>query len=115
MPYPFRSEYFECDCHSLDHTLRITFDPTEDDIRCLDMWVDCAFPSRTLWQRIVIATKYVLGRGSQDWTYGSWILKHEDEKRLKAFFREYDLAIYNLQQKSKKVLEGDNATQEDSL
>lgn len=97
-----RTEYFDCECHSHDHSIRFAFDPTEEDIRCLDIWVDAHFPNnRTLWQRIVLATKYVLKHSELDQSYGSWILKHEDEPRLKAFFREYDMTIWKL--KSKQV------------
>src|SRR4051812_13001013 len=85
-----RSETFDCECFSYDHSIRFAFDSTEEDIRHQEIWVDAHFPNnRSLWQRIVLAAKYVLKRGPQDYTYGSWILKHDDEARLMKFFHEY--------------------------
>lgn len=114
-----RVEHFDCECHSYDHGIRFAFDPTETDIRCLEIWVDAHFPNNhSLWQRIVMAAKYIFKKGKLDWTYGSWILKHEDEARLKNFFREYDLAVWKLRmaQVRQQAKEGDDAvTKNDSL
>lgn len=109
-----RTEYFDCACFSYDHAIRFAFDPTEDDISCLEIWVDAHFPNnRSLWQRIVMAAKYVLKIGPQDWTYGSWILKHEDEVRLKNFFREYDMMVWKL--KARKQEGGHAAIEENGV
>jgi hypothetical protein len=99
----FRTESFDCECFSYDHSIRFAFDPTEEDIRCQEIWVDCHFPcNRSLWQRIVLAAKYILKIGPQDYSYGSWILKHEDEARLRKFFLEYEAAVMNLENKARE-------------
>lgn len=109
-----RVETFDCECHSFDHSIRFAFDPTEDDIRFIEVWVDAHFPNnRSLWQRIVLATKYVLKIGTMDWTYGSWILKHQDEVRLKSFFREYEMLVWQTQARAATKKEGDNVSAKD--
>jgi hypothetical protein len=106
-----RVEYFDCACHSFDHSLRFAFDPTEEDVRCLEIWVDAHFPSnRPMWQRIVMAAKYVFKMGELDWTHGSWIMKHEDEIRFKAFMREYELTVWKLKALAQAKKEGTNAS-----
>lgn len=112
----YRIEIFDCECHSWDHAMRFQFDPTEDDVRCLEVWVDAAFPAnRSLWQRIVLAYKYITRTGSSDWTYGSWILQHKDYKRLRNFFTAYDMAVWKLEQKIKGEQKADGDKQKDSV
>lgn len=102
-----RTETFDCECNSYDHSIRFQFDPTEDDVRMMEIWVDTAFPTfRSLWQRLKLAAKYVLRSHVRDYTSGSWILKHEDYQRLRNFFLEYDMAVWKLKQ------EGKNATKQ---
>lgn len=109
----FRTETFDCECHSFDHSIRFAFDPEEEDVRCLEIWVDAHFPqNRSWWQRLVISAKYLFGTGTLDYSYGSWILKHEDEARLRAFLREYDLAVWKLRAEQLNVekRKGQNAS-----
>lgn len=104
-----RTEYFDCECNSYDHAVRMQFDPTEDDVRCLDIWMDTCFPpERSLWRRVVLAAKYVWNGQASDYTNGSWIVKHEDYSRLRNFFLEYDLCVWKLNQKA----EGKNAVKQ---
>lgn len=103
----FRSETFDCECWSYDHSIRFSFDPTEDQLQCQEIWVDTAFPTyRSLWQRLKLAAKYVLRSHVRDYTSGSWILKHEDYQRLRNFFLEFDMVVWKLKEKQK---EGNNA------
>lgn len=113
-----RTEHFDCECHSFDHAIRICYDPTEDDIRFAELWLDCHFPThRTLWERIKLAYKYITKSGSMDYTYGSWILRPSDADRLWNFLREYDGHIQKLEQATlKKEEEKPNGhQQEDSV
>jgi hypothetical protein len=107
MANPLRTETFDCVCNSFDHAIRFQFDPTEDDVRCQEIWLETAFPTYRPWyQRLVMAAKYVLFSHVRDYTSGSWILKHEDYSRLRNFFIEYDMAVWKLKEKEKlKVVE----------
>jgi hypothetical protein len=61
--------------------------------------VDAHFPSgRSLWQRMVLAYKYITRTGTMDYSYGTWILKHEDYARMRNFFTEYDIYVHKLKQ-----------------
>lgn len=98
-----RTENFDCVCNTFDHSLRLQFDPTEEDIRCLEIWVDTAFPAeQSLWRRLRLAAKYIWSGRATDWTTGSFILRHEDYSRLRNFFLEYDLCVWKLKQKEGK-------------
>lgn len=95
-----RVEHFDCDCTSLDHSIRLVFDPHEEDPRWSEAYIDTCFPARQgFWERLKIAAKYVWD-GSRGWTYGSYIIRDKDVPRLQAFFRDYEAYLWKLKQKA---------------
>ena len=111
-----RTEYFDCACNSWDHAVRFQFDPTEDQLNCLEIWMDTSFsPTASLWRRIVLATKYIWNGRATEHTTGSWILKHEDYPRLRNFFLEFDMVAWKLKEKLKSKAGENESKQEDGL
>ena len=112
----FRSEHFDCDCYSYDHAIRMTFDPTEEDIRFAEFWLDCHFPTdHTLWQRIKLAYKYITKSGSMDYTYGTWMLRPSDVTRLRNLLNEYEGHVQKMEAAVKEKEDTVGHQQEDGV
>jgi hypothetical protein len=79
----FGSEYFGCECHSDEHTLRFTFD-TEPDAGEPELYTSILLESEMPWyKRIVAATKYVFGYYKCKYGhFGCWSLKPCDVDRM---------------------------------
>jgi len=72
-------EYFECDCHSPEHTLKFEFD---DDEKFPLIFIS-VFLSELPWRkRLVEAVKYVFGYKCRYGHFEEFILKKEDCDRL---------------------------------
>lgn len=72
------SKYFECKCHSSDHTIRFVIDDEDDEI-----YVEVQLNrTKNVFQRIWAALKYICGHECR---YGHWdctLLKDEDREEL---------------------------------
>lgn len=109
----YRIEHFDCDCASMDHSIRLMFEPDEIDPRFSQAYIDACFPARHgFWERLKIAAKYVWD-GSRGWTYGTYIIRDKDVPRLQAFFRDYEGYLWKLKQKQKAG--GNESVEEDSV
>jgi hypothetical protein len=74
-----RTEFFECACYSDEHTLKFTYD-AEDNELYTSVHLN---HDRNVFQRILVAVKYVLGYRSR---YGHWdcfIMRPEDGERFR--------------------------------
>jgi len=74
------TEFFECACHSDEHTLKFMYDPDENEL-FTSVFLD---QYHSIWKRIWIAIKYVFGYRSK---YGYWdcfLLRPEDAPRLRS-------------------------------
>ena len=73
------SHFFECVCHSDEHTLRFIYD--EDD----NEFYTTIFLNqyRNLFKRILIAIKYIFGYKCKYGHWDCWVLKYEDIDRMK--------------------------------
>jgi len=79
----------------------MSFDPSEDDIRFLEICIDVHFdPDRPWWQRLWLAAKYVVGKDTHTCKAG-YLLRPEDEPRFKAFFRDYEYVVWVLKNNPK--------------
>jgi hypothetical protein len=95
-----RTEYFECSCHSADHTVRIMLDPGDiDEKNPKHSWPPEVYIEVQLgdypnfFRRAWRGLKYVFGYKSK---YGHWdttILKHEDIPRLRNVLDQYDKLV----------------------
>lgn len=76
------TEYFECRCSSVEHTLRFVLDLSPDDPGIHTEVYLGAYPWG--WKRIWTGLRYIFGYKTQ---YGAWdcfLLKPEDAPRLRA-------------------------------
>ena len=81
---PFQRQYFECDCHSDEHTLSFSWDD-EENLLYTSVYLN---QYRSFLRRIWVAVKYVFGYKSR---YGDWdcfLLRREDAKRLEALLKK---------------------------
>ena len=81
------TEYFECDCGSVEHTLRFVLDTREGELHTeiyLRQW-------HPWWKRVWLAVRYVFGYRSQHGHWDSWMLKREDAPRLRALLDKLEL------------------------
>ena len=71
-------EYFDCTCSLMEHTVRFTYDPVDNELYS-EIHMDS---SNSLWKRICLATRYIFGKSCNYGHYGNWILQEEDCTRL---------------------------------
>lgn len=72
-------EYFECRCHSAEHTLRLWLED-EDDDPCVFVSV---FLSNDVWyRRVWAALKYACGYKSRYGHFDEFIIRPEDCQRM---------------------------------
>jgi hypothetical protein len=96
--FHMKSEWFDCVCHSMDHAIRVSYMEDEDDIRCHELYIDTQFPrQKNLWERLVLAVRYVFGMDMQHNTYGEAVLDVVSVNRLRRFLNEFDALTYQLQ------------------
>ena len=77
---PLDAQYFDCSCHSPEHTLRFVWDDEDNEIYT-EVYL-CHH--RNFFQRLWAALKYVCGHTSK---YGHWdcfIMQTKDAQRLKS-------------------------------
>ena len=78
-----KTEYFDCDCGSSEHTLRFCyFVPFKDEPAEIHTEIFLN-QYRSVWQRIRIAIKYVFGYKCRYGHWDVWTLKRNDCERLK--------------------------------
>lgn len=77
---PLKPQYFECACHSAEHTLRFSWD---DSSNCIYTEVFlhqyCNF-----FKRILVAVRYIFGYKCRYGHFDCFIMQPEDAARLKA-------------------------------
>jgi len=81
---PIESHYFECACHSMDHTLRFTFDK-EDHL----IYAEAFLQDRHWYERIWLGLKYFFGYKTRHGQFGEWIMKDVDAERLRSMLDEF--------------------------
>jgi hypothetical protein len=84
------TEYFDCICHSPEHTLRFVLDlDTDDPIIYTEIFLN---QYRPWYKRIWVAIKYIFGYKCKYGHWDSWELKIEDAKRLAQMLISYQIA-----------------------
>jgi hypothetical protein len=80
---PIETEYFDCDCHSSDHTIRFIYTPAEIDWKP-ELHVEVQLcRTKNIFQRILSAIKYIFG---YECRYGHWdctLIQAKDLERLR--------------------------------
>jgi hypothetical protein len=69
---PFEKYYVDCVCDCAEHVIRFVYNPndTSQEDEELGLWMEVQLPvSRTLWERIRLGIKYILGHGCP---FGYW-------------------------------------------
>ena len=76
---PLKPQYFECDCHSSEHTLRFAWDDEDNSI------YTTVFLSQyhRFFKRVWMALKYMFGHQSRYGHFDCFIMQPEDAERLK--------------------------------
>ena len=82
-----KTEYFDCECSSSEHTLRFCyFEPYKGDgfIEPAELYAEIHLNQyRSFWKRIWVAIKYVFGYKCQYGHWDVWTLNHKDCERLR--------------------------------
>lgn len=63
-----RNQYIDCECQSADHVIRFSFDRFPDEEPELYIEVQL-HQHHSFWKRLILATKYILGRSNR---FGYW-------------------------------------------
>lgn len=73
-----KSDFFECDCHSDEHTLRFMYDEEGNLFYC-HIFLDV---QATFFKRALAAIKYAFGYKCKYGHFGEWIIQRDDAKRM---------------------------------
>jgi len=86
------TEYFECDCHSSEHTLRFTY--LSEDIgannQISNIYLNIFLDNEPWYKRILIGLKYIFGYKSKYGHFGEWIFYRKDAQRLKKLIEKIE-------------------------
>lgn len=78
---PDESQYFECLCHSSEHTLKFYLDP-DDNIIHSEVFFH---QYRSFFKRLLLAVKYLFGYKCR---YGHW--RPEDARRMQSLLNKLE-------------------------
>jgi len=82
------NQYFECLCHSNEHTLKFSLDDNEE---YPDLYASIfLIHHRNVFKRIWIAIKYVFGYKSSYGHWDEWLLRPEDSVKLRELLEKYE-------------------------
>jgi len=87
-----RTEYFECQCHSLQHVLRVNiWDWGKHDRFRYNLVFDYSLLNhKNFCKRVVLGLKYIFCYNKTFNAWGETIIRDEDIPRLKAIIAEYE-------------------------
>ena len=86
------NEYFECDCHSPEHTLQFAVEEIDEvsDWRYPELYVTAYLRIwERGWKRLIKGVKYVLGQKPKYGFFDSFILRSTDAGRFKDLIDHY--------------------------
>jgi hypothetical protein len=94
-----RSEFFDCECHSQEHVMRVCIYQWADEPEYVSD-VDLTFyvqgsPWTPWYKRIWIAIDYIFTGNGNEW-FGSTIMRDKDLPRLKSIIKDYENRIKDL-------------------
>jgi hypothetical protein len=75
---PIRTEYFACECHSAEHTLRFDYDPADGELYTTVF----LHAYRPWYQRVWLAVKYVIGRNRRYGDFDCFTMDPQDRDRF---------------------------------
>jgi hypothetical protein len=84
---PFEPQYFDCACHSSEHTLRFAWDD-EDNSIYTEVFLQ---HYRNFFQRMWVAVKYVFGYKCRYGHFDCFIMQAKDADRLKHMLNKLNL------------------------
>ena len=77
------TQFFECMCHSDEHTLKFVYDPDDNEL-----YTTVFLNETRLWHRIWNAIKYIFGYKCKYGHWNCWLLQPEDIDRLKTLLNK---------------------------
>ena len=84
-----KSQYFDCACHSSNHTIR--FDLSIEDNEFPDLYLSVQLNRwRNIFSRIWIAIRYIFGYECKYGHWDTWLLNHDDVSRLRELLEDFD-------------------------
>jgi|694.fasta_scaffold62640_5 hypothetical protein len=109
------SEYFDCACHSFDHSLRFVLDldknVKDDEMSFPTIYTEIALGTYLPWyKRIVLSVKYVFGFEIQH-AYNCWEINTEsdDPDRMIAMLQKLKDALVAEEEKRVRLYQKNNA------
>ena len=100
---PLRYEYFDCQCHDFNHTIRLTLDPQDGDVY-LDVRLNDWMPwHRRIWN----AVKYIFKYDVTDGHYDVTLLREEDHDRIRDILRQSEISRANLRSAVREHVRGE--------
>lgn len=72
-----QKEYFECACHSDEHTLKFVYDPDENEL-----YTSVFLNEDRFFHRVWNGLKYIFGYKCKYGHWNCWLLRPEDVDRL---------------------------------
>lgn len=88
MSESMKDEFFTCDCFHDEHTLRFSYDDSDDYFE--EIYCSVFLSDQPFFKRCWNALKYILGYKSPYGHFGNWVLKKEDSKRLRKLLDKFD-------------------------
>ena len=80
--YGDETQYFECQCHDVEHTLRISLQkeigPRGED----ELYVHIFLSDTSFWRRLWLGIKYIFGHKSQYGHFTEFMMQSSDKDRL---------------------------------
>ena len=78
------THYFECDCGSVEHTLRFVIDKEDNELHT-EIFLDAPYH---WWVRVWIGIKYIFGYKCRYGHWDCWVLNINDAIRLRDMCKE---------------------------
>lgn len=82
-------EYIDCDCTSFEHTIKLMYINNNNTALPPMMYVHYYLESNGLWQRVINATKHILGRKSRFGDFGETLWNRAQVRKYMDFCQKF--------------------------
>lgn len=80
-------KYIECACYSREHTLRVSFDPLNEDTPAF--YVETHLTKLRFWKRVSYAVSYIFGKQSKYGAFEETVLYKKEVEELRDLCNEF--------------------------
>lgn len=84
-----KKKYIDCNCSSIEHTLRFMYFDDNRDTRDHELYIDVYLDKTKWYKRVWRGIKYIFGWRSRYGDFTEIIYGMDEVKELKAFLEEY--------------------------